>query len=713
MHGGRRAEGDTLKRWERLRLVLVPALLGPAQLFLFGPFTTYSRNEGEFAVGFWSLAASWLWAPAFLVALLVAAGLCLPRRGLQRYVAILFAIGVLLWVQGNLLVPDYGPLYGTAPDFESRAWRTPLELGVWAAALTLAVVFARALSTVAPFASQALLGLQLVVLIVSATGLLQKPRDDVPPSGSRWSRPPAGIFELSRSTNVIHLVLDGFPSEIFAEAMNRERAAFDRDFSGFVFFADHLGAFRSTRASMPAMLAGVAYRNEVPFNDFRARLLREGSVFSVLAHRGYRIHSITFHPGEHPPSSVRRRVVRYHIPTPYADRSTYERFAAAQVLDLTLFRHAPNGIKRRIYGNDRWLLQQWTGSAARQVRQSNHLAFLDDLGGRLAVASEQPVYLFLHVIPPHPPIVLDSSCAFIAQQPLTRATFAGQAQCVLAHVRAFLDRLRALGVYESSAILLTADHGWALDRPDHPFKGILTPGGRLDRVASDAMPLLAIKPPGASGPLRTSYAPTSLTDIPATIAALAGGPPESLPGRPVFEIDAVAPRLRTFTFHSWTNADWRRRYFDALLVFDVNGRVLDRDAWSFKQAILDPTDDPDAARARLEVGLSSVHNVNGEPVRWGERYVVTYAPPDARALNVTARNGAGTTTRATVTVRLDGRTIGRLELTDAAWHTWTHPLEPRKDSRSPFCIELLAEGTGDGHGGRLWGLQYGASLWTR
>ncbi|MBP7569953.1 MAG: sulfatase-like hydrolase/transferase [Acidobacteria bacterium] len=697
-----------LTRWARVRLVLFPALLGPAQLFLFGPLTTYARNESEFAVGFWSLAPLWLWAAALLVALLVSIGLWLPRRALQRWVAVLFVIGGLLWAQGNVLVPDLGPLYGGAPDFESLAWRTPLELGISAAAVTLAVVFARAVASVAPLASQALFALQLIVAFVSAPGLLQQPQDEASRGARRWNAPPAGIFELSRGTNIIHLVLDGFPSEIFAEAMDGQRGARDRDFSGFVFFADHLGSFRSTRGSMPAMLAGVNYRNEAPFNDFRARAWRGSSIFSVLARQGYRIHSITFHPGEHPPSSIGRRAVRYGIPTPYADRRTYERFAAAQVLDLTLFRHAPTSLKRRVYNDDRWVLQQWTGSAARQVRQSNHLAFLDDFTRRLAIASDQPVYLFLHVIPPHPPVVLDSSCTFVGQQPLTRATFAGQAACALTHVRGFLDRLRALGVYDSSAILLTADHGWALDRPDHPLRDILTPGGRLDRMASEAMPLLAVKLPGAEGPLRTSHAPTAITDVPATIAAVAGGPPQPLPGQPVFEIDAGAPRPRTFTMHSWTNADWQRPYFDALLVFDVNGRALDRDAWSFRQAILDPTSHRDVVSERLEVGLSKVQNVNGEPVRWGKPYAVTYAPFDARAVKVSVRNHAATTSRLAVTVRLDGRPVGRIQPTDSVWHTWTYPLELRTDSRSPFCIELLSERMGEGQD-----VLYGASFWTR
>ena len=81
---------------------------------------------------------------------------------------------------------------------------------------------------------------------------------------------------------MIHIVLDAFPSWIFAELLEQERSTFDRDFSGFSFFADHLGAFPTTRASMPAMLTGMAYRNEVPLNDFIRENIRERSIFSVL-----------------------------------------------------------------------------------------------------------------------------------------------------------------------------------------------------------------------------------------------------------------------------------------------------------------------------------------------------------------------------------------------------------------------------------------------
>jgi hypothetical protein len=388
-------------------------------------------------------------------------------------------------------------------------------------------------------------------------------------------------------------VLDGFQSEVFAEIMARDRAAFDRDLSGFVFFPDHLGAFRSTKASMPAMLTGLTYRNDIPFQRFRAAAMRKRSIFRALERRRYRIHSATFHQGEHPTQSVHPRMVPYTIPTPYGSYPSYLRLASAQLLDLTLFRHVPHAAKVLVYSEDRWLLQQRVANesrraAVRSFRAGSHVAFLDELMARGRVAYKEPVYLFVHVAMPHPPAVLDASCGFSGQQPFTRDTYTQQASCTLVVVRRLLDRLRALNVYDRSIILLTSDHGWNVPGPDHPLRGVATPAGPLDQIGTGAMALLAVKPLAGSGPMQTSYAPTALTDLPATILDLLDLPRDEVPGESVFRIDARTSRPRTYMYHSWKSTSWGEPYFDMLYEFTVQGRVLDPKAWKFERTIPPP-----------------------------------------------------------------------------------------------------------------------------
>ena len=120
----------------RLLLVASPALLAPFVLFLLGPHTIYHANAGEFSAAFTDIA----W-PSLLVA--VAAGwslllglgclICFLSLPLTRlYAALLLALGVLFWAQGNLWVGDYGALDGRAIEWDRLAGRVPYELAVWA-----------------------------------------------------------------------------------------------------------------------------------------------------------------------------------------------------------------------------------------------------------------------------------------------------------------------------------------------------------------------------------------------------------------------------------------------------------------------------------------------------------------------------------------------------------------------------------------------------
>jgi hypothetical protein len=52
------------------------------------------------------------------------------------------AIGVVFWIQGNLIVGDYGVLNGEAIDWSGHAWRNRYEPLLWIGLPAAAVVFA-------------------------------------------------------------------------------------------------------------------------------------------------------------------------------------------------------------------------------------------------------------------------------------------------------------------------------------------------------------------------------------------------------------------------------------------------------------------------------------------------------------------------------------------------------------------------------------------
>ncbi|RMH15375.1 MAG: hypothetical protein D6696_20900, partial [Acidobacteria bacterium] len=581
---------DPPPRRRRFAAALLPALLAASQLLVFGPYAIHATNRAEQLYGFASLAAQW-WPllPAAVLALALVAAL-LPPRAAAAWTALTFAAGLLLWLQGNVLVVSYGPLDGSELDFARHAGRGRWELALWLALPLLAVAARRRLAAVAPFASGALLLLQLLAL----PWVGGAPPSSPPPS---TAAPPPAIFSYAPRGNAIVLILDAFQSDVFAELVEGDDEL-ARSFDGFTFYADHAGAFPTTKFSLPAMLSGIPYGNDEPAADYVARALDQRSVLGRLLAAGHEVDlaSIT-QPFVRGPASH-----RWAIPRPFVGARQERRFAAAQLLDLSLFRHLPHGLKPWVYNHQRWRLQGRFDFRHRAYQAVNGKAVLDELTRRMTVVDRPPVVKFLHLGGAHLPIVVDRDCRFIGVKRKTRATYLAQARCALRPVSAYLDRLRRLGLYDSSPIVVASDHGVFL--PPRDFRGRDAIGG-LAPIAGQALPLLLIKPAGARGPLVTSQAPSAITDLPATLCDLLGVAGDAFPGRSILALEATAAgRRRVFGYYRWLRGDWSDPYLDALHRFRLAGPVADAESWSYLDSRLSPA--IDFRVERLDFGHRSV-----------------------------------------------------------------------------------------------------------
>jgi hypothetical protein len=679
----------------RLQDVFLPAVLVAAQLCLFGPQTIYAGNVAEFSAPFWTLVRPLLVAGAAIVLALTAVGMVLPTKSSRYFIALLFGVGLALWIQGNLLVADHGVLDGSDIDWTLESWRNPYEMALWILAPLVSIVAARHVAPIAPFASAALLTLQTIVLIASALGNAR--------AHAEWRGPSDSMFDLSRTKNVIHIVLDGFQSDVFADILRDERERLDTSFSGAVFFADHAGAFPTTIASIPAMLTGeTSYRNEQPLQSYFRDRFEHGSLFKALRAVGYRVDNIT--SWQYDNSSETHA---FPIQRPYASYQEHTRFASWELADLSLFRHAPHVLRESIYNDQKWRLQQVFGprdTGTRRYHSANGAAVLDEFARRLTPAVDGPLYKFMHIGLPHLPVVLNANCEFIgALRSPDRVAYKGQARCAVTKATAILDRLKELGLYDSSLIVISSDHGVGHTSPRFTNDRHL-PSGTLSRLAGKALALLIVKPPDSRGPVRISYAPSAISDVPATVMDILGFR-HNLPGEPALRLAESASRTRTFAMYDWEG--WTTPFFDALDVMDINGRVLDGDSWSLKASFY-PPDSGEEARAR---GLyQRQRNARGVEYRWGSPHVFLHAPSTARSFEVTVRSIADKPQ--TVTVSVDDRVIDRRTLSDHAWVTLKQTL-PVVPDRSNLWVALTVDPSWKPRGSRELGVMVRDLKWVQ
>ena len=322
------------------------------------------------------------------------------------------------------------------------------------------------------------------------------------------------------------------------------------------------------------------------------------------------------------------------------------------------------------------------------------------------------MYTFIHLITPHPPLVTDAECSYLGRRlPLTPRNYHAQARCALRVVESLFDRLRQLGLYDRSAIVVTSDHGTPMfPRRDSPLAALRSPSGvSLHALELNATPLLLVKPFDAHGPLRISHAPTAITDLPATLLDFAELPNVLEVGTSVVRLDPDLPRERAYAHYSWGGQSpntFQTPWFDVLHVFSVNGRVTEPPSWRYRRAIFEPADDRAAQRRAHRVGLTEADDVapaRGSSTYWTDEYAAFFVPADTGRITFDVRK-APTVAAQTVTVRVDGTVVGRHALAYDAWQTLDYALAARETDGSPFCVELLVDPAWRDAGDRLRGV---------
>lgn len=545
------------------------------KIFLFCPLTIYLTNADEMQVGFYSLGFHFLVPSVVSGAILVLSGLALPAGPRRCYIAVLGGISGLLWLQGDLLLWGYGPLDGSFIDWQREAWKGYVDSSIWLAALVAAVWWRRQL---VPRVTQ---GVFLLLAIHLGSLLFMNPwaalNKKAEPSMVKLDLPKK-LVRFSASRNVIHIVLDGFQSDVFEELVEGSKR-YREHFQGFTFFREATTSTRVTHLSVPSFISASTYRNQIPAGIFRRQIFEGKNIVRTLADAGYQIDVTSGVPWM---SHLYPGATYYRIPFPFREKAEMERWHAAFLLDLSLFRLAPHFIKRAIYNQQAWLLSsknpQLSGTRYRHYSDNE---FFRRFTRDASLGRETPVYKLIHVLTPHPPLVVNER-NFPAKTPLknTRANVKRQSAYTLEWVCQFLQKLRKLSIYDSSIIIIQSDHGSSLS-----FKLQDRSGQWIDsrksslRISGAVLPLLLVKPALSEGLFQISDAQVELNDLPATIVALLDLP-RDFGGTNIFEVEKGDRRIRTYA-RGMVDRDTSRKtgFFAALQEYSISGSVFVESSW--------------------------------------------------------------------------------------------------------------------------------------
>ncbi len=549
-----------------------------SNIFLFVPLTLYVGNPDEFAVSLSTILGLYLRPAIFLIAAFGLIGAFLTESVFRRYLILLAAISLLLWVQGNMLVWEYGLMNGRGIDWAQDAWRGWIDLGIWFGVILIGIVFHRRIERPIVYLAVATFSLQLIFALV--VGIQNRPVLAEKADNKFSADALMQIQRFSSRKNVLHIVLDGFQSDVFEEIVSdrEDGARFRSALKGFVFFRENMGVFPYTHMTVPALLSGKTYRNHMPTDRFIDKTIGGKTILNAAHNAGYEIDLAgpALLVGMYAKGSYTNA---YNIPVnSHVTKPEYERDDSAKLLDLALFRLVPHFLKRYVYNDQLWLVQSLLGdSKYMHLEFFSHNAFLRQMKDNMSANRSTPVYKLFHLMLSHEPMVANENCEYAGRVlPTVRATVKIQAKCSLIEVVGLLEKMKEFGIYDDAMIILQADHG-AWVQP----AGLVGDGKPIVMTIRDvaqALPLMAIKPPGASGALQMSLAPSSIIDTPATIASVLGLN-EEFHGASVFDLRPDEARERRTYTYEYSRNEWTIEYLNPIQEFIVSGSVFDTATW--------------------------------------------------------------------------------------------------------------------------------------
>ena len=213
--------------------------------------------------------------------------------------------------------------------------------------------------------------------------------------------------------------------------------------------------------------------------------------------------------------------------------------------------------------------------------------FFQDFIQNISAKRNKPIYKFIHLMTSHGPTVVNEFCEDAGKViPWNRENLKIQQKCSLDQVIEFIDKLKKLGIYDSSFIILNADHGRGINvKMKNDSK--LSDEGIPDYLVGSALPLLAIKLPYSEDSLKISSAQTMLIDIPETInSALNLG--EKFNGKPVFKIDENEIRERKYFFYDHAKQNWKKDYLNRIDEYIIRGSVFEKGSWEKGKTYFSP-----------------------------------------------------------------------------------------------------------------------------
>lgn len=430
---------------------------------------------------------------------------------------VVFLAFIVLYIQGNYLIGDLPALDGSQIDWSVYKTENLITLAIFIV-LAAALIFTSikfglsALVKCAAGLSLAVFGMLTFSLVIVAN------ENDLFYAKDGLISTTAKFNEVSEDKNFFIFMVDAQNAPTFSQVIADEE--FEGAFDDFTYFPDTLSVYPYTRDSIPFILSGRLNKNEENFGDYSGHAFNDSELFKALDERGY---SIALYSNE---------LIWYGDKEFSMQNELGEDEAKIDIVKFmreemryVWFKYLPYAFKpaAEIEYLD-------FDSVIEQFDWRNDVLYKEFTDTEL-VKTPGAQFRFIHAEGAHIPLNMDENLNRIKG-----GTYLQKSTATAKLIRAFIERLKAAGVYDDAVIIIMADHGFQKtsenDDPNYILK-------RFN-------PILLIKGAGEKHELIYSDKPVSYLDLPDAY-------PELLDGKQSTELfpEAEYPRTRTAIWYEY------------------------------------------------------------------------------------------------------------------------------------------------------------------
>lgn len=501
-----------------LAVLIVTIVIG-----FYAPFELYAINTDSL---WFSLNDFWYMPVACSVMLfggLLAVGFFLKGKILRIYEGILSGIGIAAWLQANFGVLKLGEMDGHAIAWSNYRGEIILDGILWLFCISVCVIVylrgSKRLSKILNAADAFLSAMLLVSLVILLIPCINEDK-----SSAYGYATQKELMNLSGKGDIVVFLVD-MTDEDFLEQVLQEAPDIAESLEGFEYYSNMTACYAKTRWSIPYLMTGkeilrgevLSVVNELGESDvYWDELIESGYEFSLYTDT-YLV-----------PDRMKENANNYvKAEFKISDRKRF----LWTLYKFVLCKYAPDMVKPVVWFQGYEFEERKMLDSEYACWTTYNLTFRDAMEkADIEINKDDPQYKFIHISGSHAPHSNDEYGERIDGSTDLITCTKGAFRLIIQYI----NQMKKLGVYDSSSIIIMADHG---DHQNYPTS-----------------PCFLVKKVNAIGALKENKAPVSHADYPSTILKLAGLKYD-LYGQSVFDFNEDDKRERFYYMTSVYKTD--------------------------------------------------------------------------------------------------------------------------------------------------------------